>query len=87
MEDRRGKNLDTRVKRLENENRMLKELFAEKVLESKMKDELSKKGCPMGQRKAINGARFIAKKLTEVLEKEGKNIKLLLLAPLNRMPI
>lgn len=43
LEDRRGKNMDAQVKRLEKENRMLKELLAEKELESKMKDELLKK--------------------------------------------
>ena len=43
LEDRRGKNMDAHVKRLEKENRMLKELLAEKELESKMKDELIKK--------------------------------------------
>jgi len=43
LEDRRGKNLDAQVKRLEKENRMLKELLAEKELESRMKDELLKK--------------------------------------------
>ena len=43
LEDRRGKNLDAQVKKLEKENRILKELLAEKELESKMKDELLKK--------------------------------------------
>jgi putative transposase len=43
LEDRRGKNMDAHVKRLEKENRILKELLAEKELESKMKDELLKK--------------------------------------------
>jgi len=43
LEDRRGKNLDGQVKRLEKENSMLKELLAEKELEMKMKDELLKK--------------------------------------------
>jgi putative transposase len=43
LEDRRGKNLDHQVKRLEKENSMLKELLAEKELEMKMKDELLKK--------------------------------------------
>lgn len=43
LEDRRGKNMDAQVKRLEKENRMLKELLAEKELESKLKDELLKK--------------------------------------------
>jgi putative transposase len=43
LEDRRGKNLDAQFKRLEKENKMLKELLAEKELESKLKDELLKK--------------------------------------------
>jgi putative transposase len=43
LEDRRGKNMDAQVKRLEKENRILKELLAEKELESKLKDELLKK--------------------------------------------
>jgi putative transposase len=43
LEDRRGKNMDAHVKRLEKENRILKELIAEKELESKLKDELLKK--------------------------------------------
>jgi len=43
LEDRRGKNMDAQVKRLEKENRLLKELLAEKELESKLKDELLKK--------------------------------------------
>lgn len=43
LEDRRGKNMDAHVKRLEKENRILKELLAEKELESKLKDELLKK--------------------------------------------
>ena len=43
LEDRRGKNMDAHVKRLEKENRILKELLAEKELESKLKDELIKK--------------------------------------------
>ncbi len=43
LEDRRGKNMDAMIKKLEKENRMLKELLAEKDLESKMKDELLKK--------------------------------------------
>jgi putative transposase len=43
FEDRRGKNLDSQVKRLEKENTMLKELLAEKELEMRMKDELLKK--------------------------------------------
>ena len=43
LEDRRGKNMEAHVKRLEKENRLLKELLAEKDLESKLKDELLKK--------------------------------------------
>jgi putative transposase len=43
LEDRRKADSDAQVKRLERENRMLKELLAEKELESKMKDELLKK--------------------------------------------
>jgi putative transposase len=43
LEDRRAKNMNAQFKRLEKENRILKELLAEKELESKMKDELLKK--------------------------------------------
>jgi putative transposase len=43
LEDRRAKNISGELKRLEKENRILKELLAEKELESKMKDELLKK--------------------------------------------
>jgi len=43
LEDRRGKNLDAQIKKLEKENNILKEILAEKELESKMKDELLKK--------------------------------------------
>jgi putative transposase len=43
LEDRRGKNMDAQFKRLEKENRILKELLAEKELESRLKDELLKK--------------------------------------------
>jgi len=43
LEDRRGKNLDAQIKKLEKENKILKELLVEKELESKMKDELLKK--------------------------------------------
>jgi putative transposase len=43
LEDRRGKNMDAYAKRLEKENRILKELLAEKELEAKLKDELLKK--------------------------------------------
>ena len=43
LEDRRRIHNDALVKRLEKENRMLKELLAEKELESRMKDDLLKK--------------------------------------------
>lgn len=43
LEDRRGKNMDAHIQRLEKENKALKELLAEKELESKLKDELLKK--------------------------------------------
>ena len=43
LEDRRVKNISGELKRLEKENRILKELLADKELESKMKDELLKK--------------------------------------------
>jgi putative transposase len=43
LEDRRTKDTSAQLKRLEKENRILKELLAEKELESKMKDELLKK--------------------------------------------
>jgi putative transposase len=43
LRDRRGKNIELQVKKLEKENKLLKELLAEKELESKMKDELLKK--------------------------------------------
>jgi putative transposase len=43
LEDRRRVNAETQVKKLERENRLLKEIVAEKELESKMKDELLKK--------------------------------------------
>jgi putative transposase len=42
LEERRGKNMDAHVKRLEKENRILKELLTEKEVESKLKDELLK---------------------------------------------
>jgi len=41
--DRRGKNMDIMFKRLEKENKLLKEMLAEKELESRLKDELLKK--------------------------------------------
>ena len=43
LEDRRGKNQASMVKKLEKEIRLLKEIVAEKEMESKMKDELLKK--------------------------------------------
>jgi putative transposase len=43
LEDRRKINADVQIKKLEKEIRMLKELVAEKELESRMKDELLKK--------------------------------------------
>jgi putative transposase len=43
LEDRRAKIISSVLKRLEKENRMLKELLAERELESKLKDELLKK--------------------------------------------
>lgn len=41
--DRRGKSMDLMLKRLEKENKLLKEMLAEKELESRLKDELLKK--------------------------------------------
>ncbi|MCK5840375.1 MAG: transposase [Bacteroidales bacterium] len=43
LEDRRGKQSEAALKRLEKENKILKEILAEKDLELKMKDELLKK--------------------------------------------
>ncbi len=43
LQDRRGKYNDGELKRLEKENKILKELLAEKEIESRMKDELLKK--------------------------------------------
>ncbi len=43
LENQSGKDASAKLKRLEKENRMLKELLAEKELESKMKDEMLKK--------------------------------------------
>lgn len=43
LEDRKKKDLDAQVKKLEKENKVLKELLAEKDLESRMKDDLLKK--------------------------------------------
>lgn len=43
LSDRRGKSMDVIYKRLEKENKLLKEMLAEKELESRLKDELLKK--------------------------------------------
>jgi len=43
LEDRRKMDNEAQIRRLEKENRMLKELLAEKEIESRMKDELLKK--------------------------------------------
>jgi putative transposase len=43
LEDRRSQNTEATMKRLEKENRALKELLADKELELKFKDELLKK--------------------------------------------
>lgn len=43
LEDRRGRTTDHLLKKAEKENKLLKELLAEKELEIKMKDELLKK--------------------------------------------
>lgn len=43
LEDRRGKNSDATLRRLEKENKILKEIVAEKDLEIRMRDELLKK--------------------------------------------
>jgi putative transposase len=51
LEDRRAKNMSAQLKRLEKENRILKELLAEKELEAKMKDELLKKKFAQWERK------------------------------------
>ena len=51
LEDRRTKNLSGELKRLEKENRILKELLVEKELESKMKDELLKKKFALWEKK------------------------------------
>lgn len=51
LEDRRGRNNDLLLKRVEKENRLLKEILAEKDLELKMKDELLKK--KMAQWKSV----------------------------------
>jgi putative transposase len=51
LEDRRRVDLDAQFKKLEKENRMLKELLAEKELESKMKGELLKKKLAQWEKK------------------------------------
>jgi putative transposase len=43
LEDKRASNNEALLKKVQKENRMLKELLAEKELESRMKDELLKK--------------------------------------------
>lgn len=43
LEDRRGKSSEAAMRRLERENKLLKEMLAEKEMELKMKDELLKK--------------------------------------------
>ncbi len=43
LEDRRGKNSEAALRKLERENRLLKEMLADKEMELKMKDELLKK--------------------------------------------
>jgi hypothetical protein len=44
-------NMSAHLKRLEKENRLSKELLAEKKLESKIKDELLKKSLHSGRKK------------------------------------
>lgn len=51
LEDNRAVNNQALVKRLEKEIRMLKELVAEKELESRMKDELLKKKLAQWEKK------------------------------------
>lgn len=51
LEDRRVRNISGELKRLEKENRLLKELLAERELESKMKDELLKKKRALWEKK------------------------------------
>lgn len=51
LEDRRRFNSDAMVKRLEKENRVLKELLAEKELEARMKDDLLKKKLAQWEKK------------------------------------
>lgn len=43
LEDRRGKSTEKLLKKVEKENKLLKELLAERDLEIKLKDELLKK--------------------------------------------
>ena len=43
LEDRRGKTNEALLRKAEKENKLLKEILAEKELELKMKDELLKK--------------------------------------------
>jgi putative transposase len=43
LADRRGKNSEAAMRRLEKENKILKEILAEKELEIKMQNELLKK--------------------------------------------
>jgi len=50
LEDRRGKDMQAAVRKLEKENMILKELLAEKEMELKMKDELLKKKMAHWQR-------------------------------------
>jgi putative transposase len=51
LEDRRAKIKSSDLKRLKKENRMLKELLAERELESKLKDDLLKKSLGNGEKK------------------------------------
>lgn len=51
LENQSGKNQQGQIKRLEKENRMLKEMLAEKELLLKMKDELLKKKFGQWERK------------------------------------
>lgn len=46
LENQRGKSTDKKVRLLEKEIRLLKEIIIEKELESKLKDELLKKNNP-----------------------------------------
>lgn len=51
FKDRRGLNPETTIKKLEKENKALKELLAEEKLASRMKDELLKKKFAQQKRK------------------------------------